>query len=1032
MNLPSVREVCQPREDILSGGTSLDLYAAKLSQVARHEGPDVYRDPAKFFENTYPTEGLKTTLREVFSRITGKGSGSPVIKLETSLGGGKTHTLIALYHLAKHGSKAAPPRVIGDLEFAPMRVAAIVGNELGTTAKKGEPATLWGELARQLNKYELLQAADEARTSPGEGALRKLFGSEKTLVLIDETALYLVKASGVQIGDSTLARQTVVFLQELTEVAASLDNVSLVITSLNKQTVFADQTEELEKILEKDVAQSKAAKAVQEADEVLSRMVRNLTPTRSEEFANVVRFRLFGSNINRTAAVAVCQAYHTSLRSDGVREFVPKNATDAPYLDYLKDTYPFHPELIQILRTKTSSITQFNQTRGVLRLLSLVVKHIWDKQIDTPMIHPHHVDLRIATFREELIARLDRNEYMAAVTADIADTKGSPRSSLVDEEFSNPLGTWIATTAFLHSLTGVMGGDIRKGANESEIQLAIHHPGLDPKAVERALGSLEDRCFYLVKQGSMYAFNTEPNLNKVIERAKDQVEGTQVLREIEDRVQQVFGGRKFFDPRVFANEPSKVPDDTEKPKLVVIHFNEATISGSSTKVPELVDRIYHETGTQGKPRIFSNNLVFLLVDKDEREKMEVKAREYRALKKLWEDIEENAPSVSDLSPAQRSKIKDKRNEAELFVKVAVVVAHKHLFVPTTQKDLDSAQGRKPLRKLSIRVSDAEIEQRQKAGRSEEEWLVTYLRNQKAARTVDDEPLSPDFVLDRLWPKNTASLTGDEFKKIFYKNAAADLMFSPELILKAQQAGVREGRWFGTLAHTFYDKTNASTFSGAFSPELVVVLADTEDGRTAWLQYNCPNCKKRRTQCICAKPAAGPDDEKWRKDQEEKEKERQKGGKRIVIPDWKILPGIIGELMPQLQDQDVERVEMLELKAKERGDLAKLALALPQFLGAEIRFNVQAVINREWEMGGKGNFMKLEYRGDAKGFQEIKQVLLNYDAKQNFSDANLRVQFRWEGGLSIADLKALLGEKVAQFTGEALFQAEVTPAKEAKA
>lgn len=120
MQLPSIREVCKPRDDVLSGVSSLDLYAAKLSQVARGEGPDVYRDAATFFENTYQTEGLKTTIREVFSRMSGMGAGSPVIKLETSLGGGKTHTLIALYHLAKNGSNVAPARLIGDLEFGPM------------------------------------------------------------------------------------------------------------------------------------------------------------------------------------------------------------------------------------------------------------------------------------------------------------------------------------------------------------------------------------------------------------------------------------------------------------------------------------------------------------------------------------------------------------------------------------------------------------------------------------------------------------------------------------------------------------------------------------------------------------------------------------------------------------------------------------------------------------------------------------------------------------------------------------------------
>lgn len=1013
MGLVSVREVCQPREEVLAGKSSMDIYAAKLNQVVQGKAPEVYQDAARFFENTYPTEGLKTTVREVFGRLSQAAVGSPVIKLETSLGGGKTHTLIALYHLAKLGSKAAPPKIVGDLAFPSMRVVAIVGTDPSIVPEKGQPATLWGEIGRQLGRYQDVRAADEARVAPGAEVLDRMLGNEKALLLIDETALYLTKASGVEVAGSTLAKQTVVFFQELTEVVSSKDNVCLVITSLDRSTVFAEQTELLESVLDRDVQRDRAARAVEEANEVVSRVVRNLTPTRSEEFPNVVRHRLFKS-YNRTAGVEVCKQYHSSLRSDGVRESVPRSATEAKYLEYLQESYPFHPELMSILRNKTSSITQFNQTRGVLRLLGLLVKHVWDKHIDTPLIHPHHIDFRVQGFREELISRLDQGQYKAAVTQDIADERGTPRASLVDEEFSQPLGTWLATTAFLHSLTAIGGRELQRGANEAELQLALHEPGLDPRAVERALRSLEDKCFYLVKHGTSYSFNTEPNLNQVIERAKGMVEGAQVLREIETRVSQVYGGQKFFRPCVFANEPSKVPDDTEKPKLVVVHWHEATTRGSM-KEPELVIRIFHESGTQGKPRIFANNLVFLLVDDEEKEAMEVKAREFLALKNLHKDIEENAPSVSVLSPAQRAKIKEKRNEAELYLKVAIVVAHKHLFVPTTQKDLESSQGRRPLRKLTTRVTDTEVKERQRANASDEEYLVEFLHDQRAARTVDDEPLAPDFVLDRLWPKNTASLTGDEFKKAFYKNPAADLIFSPELVTKAQQAGVREGKWYGILGPQFFDKTNAATFSGAFAAELRLVLADTEEGRTAWQQFNCPTCKRRRTQCVCAKPDVETPPEPG----PQPLPPSPRGALRV---EGRTMGGISEGLKVLMEDRDVEQIAALELQPKGRSDLARLALALPQFHGADIRFDLEAVLNREH---AGGNFLRTQYKGDLKGFQDLKAVLINYEAKESFSMSTLRVMLKWPDGLDAIAFLALMN-KVANFTGESIFTAIATP------
>ncbi|MBW1933857.1 MAG: ATP-binding protein [Deltaproteobacteria bacterium] len=204
VELPSVIEGCVPREDVLKGTHKLESFAANLAQVAEGKGPDVYTDPEKFFENTYPTEGLKTTIKEVFGRLVGSFEGTPVIQLETGLGGGKTHTLIALYHLAKHGSEIkGAQRFVGDLKIEPMHVVALVGTELGVGGSGNGPKTLWGEMAVQLKGkkgYDLVASSDKNMTSPGERVLRELFEDDKCLILIDELALYLTKASAVPIG----------------------------------------------------------------------------------------------------------------------------------------------------------------------------------------------------------------------------------------------------------------------------------------------------------------------------------------------------------------------------------------------------------------------------------------------------------------------------------------------------------------------------------------------------------------------------------------------------------------------------------------------------------------------------------------------------------------------------------------------------------------------------------------------------------------------------------------------------------------
>ncbi|MGC9307459.1 MAG: DUF499 domain-containing protein [Thermoplasmatota archaeon] len=1031
-NLPSVRDICEPRDDVLKG--TGDRFTANLSQVVHNEGPEVYKNPVMFFENTYPTEGLLGTIQQVFSRLSQQGTGTPVIKLETSLGGGKTHVLIALYHLAKHGSSVIKKNpFVKDLTFDPVNVAAIVGTDIQTT--------LWGDLARQLKGeegYKLVKKNDETQTSPNETQLRQLFGDEKCLILIDEIALYLALASGIPVKKSTLAEQTKVFLQTLTQVADAMDNVSLVITSLSKTDVFGERTQELAEILGDDVRKAKAAAAIQEADRVLSRIGINLTPTKGEEFPAIMRKRLFKS-YNRTAALEVCKAYHNSLNSDGVKEYMPKYATEAKYYTFFQEAYPFHPEFIQILRTKTTSISNFNQTRGVLRLLGLVIKYMWDHDIDAPLIHPYHIDFAEAAFTNELISRLDRGEYMAAITADIADNRGTPRATVIDQNFSEPLGTRICTTVFLHSLTGVIvSADVRRGATEAEIQLALHVPGLDPKTVENALRDVEDKCFYLVKHGSMYAFSNEPGLNKIIEEVKTTVEGTHVLRECEKRIETIFGGRKYFDPRLFANSPADVPDDTGKPKLVIPHFNECFTTGGTTKIPDLVERLFHEAGTQGKPRTFANNVLFLVADSEERDKMEVRAREYLALQKLCDDIEEGAPSLQALSKNQRDKLKEKRQEAELFFKVAVILVFKHYFLPTTQKSIDDVQAKRPMRKISARMQDTKVEEWVRTNKSQEETILEFLKEHEAVRTADDKPWAAELVIEKFWPKKTESVTGDEFKKLFYKNPDARLIMSEDLILRTQQEGVKSGHWMVVRDGQLYDKGNASVFSGAFTPQTQIILMGTASARDVVSQFYCDKCGKKKTECQCGQQVCPHCGKTLDECICQKDRICPVCGKPIAVCGGvhgpttippivdKTLPGIVGELVPLLEDNQVEVVDRIEIRAKGRDDLSRLLLALPQFQGAQVRYDIAATLNEEHR---DGNFMQVKYRGDDTGFKTVKPLLMNYASKEQFSSCNLLVTFVWREGIARKDLIAILRDKVAQFTGDSLYSVTVAPREE---
>lgn len=795
--MKTVTEICVPRSDIIAGKQSDSIYAADLALVRDGKAPAVYQDPSVFFRNTYPTEGLKTTVSEVFSRLAGKEEGSPVIKLETSLGGGKTHSLITLYHMALGGSSTpGAAEYISGMNFPPVKVAAIIGSELSVVRRNGEPLTIWGILAKELrgdDGYGLMKGADEQMSSPGEKAIRELLGNEKCLILIDEMAIYLAKAATVSVGESDLARQTAVFLQELSNVASSLSSVVVVITSLDKESVFREGTELMTRYLDNEAKVGRGQEAIGDAEKVLSRVMKTLTPTKGEEFSAVVLRRLFES-IDENEKDKVCRAYMKVLSADSNVDYLPGHARSASYLKNLESSYPFHPELINILRTKTSSIPNFNKTRGVLRLLSKVVRNVWNDKSNVCLIHPYAVDMRRQEFVEEIVSRLDRGEFQSAIAADISNKTDRPRAAKVDELYREPLGTMISNVIFLHSITGARASETTFGASEPEIHLALARPDFDLKKSEDVLKALENNCFYLVRQGSNFAFSSEPNLNKIIETAKDSVEQTRVVGEIEDRIRAMYGSKRFFTPVFFANEPSSVSDDTERPKLIIMHFRDCTMKSKSTKKPVEVTNIYEKAGSLGAPRLYSNNVLFLLADDEETLKMYAQGRSYLALAQLIKDMDSGASYLVALTSSQKDKLRNLRKESELYLKIAVMVCYRHALLPTEQGDLDTFGAQKPLRHLIMRVTDSEAKSNISNQKSMEEAIVEFLRNNSAARTADDKPLSPEFIMEALWDKRRDSYPADEFRKLFYKRPTCGLLLTDELIRCSLKEGLEAGKW----------------------------------------------------------------------------------------------------------------------------------------------------------------------------------------------------------------------------------------------
>lgn len=1019
--IKQVTEVCVPRSDIITGRQSDAIYAADLALVRDGKAPPVYQDPSEFFRNTYPTDGLKTTISEVFSRLAGREQGSPVIKLETSLGGGKTHSLISLYHIAKGGSSTpGASEYVAGMTFKPLKVATIIGSELSVVRKKDEPLTIWGILAKELvgsKGYDMMRGADEQISSPGEKALRELLGKEKCLILIDEMAIYLAKAATVMVGDSDLAKQTAVFLQELSNVANSLSNVVMVITSLDKEGVFRQSIQLLSDHLDEEARMARGQEAIGDADKVLSRVVKTLTPTKGEEFSAVVLRRLFDS-IDDEERKKVCQVYMKVLSADSNIDYLPGHARNVSYLKNLESSYPFHPELINILRTKTSSIPNFNKTRGVLRLLSKVVRNTWNEKSGVYLIHPYAVDMRRQEFVEEIVSRLDRGEYQSAIAADISNRTDMTRAARVDELFQEPLGTMICNVVFLHSITGARATEASFGVSEPEIHLALARPDLDLKKSEDALKALENNCFYLVRHGSNFAFSTEPNLNKIIEVAKDNVEQTRVVGELEDRLRSMYGGKRFFVPVLFANEPSMVSDDTDRPKLVVMHFRDCSMKSKSQKKPPLVISINERSGSMEAPRVYANNLLFLLADEDEIAKMDAQARSFLALSQLKKDVDGGASYLAALTTAQKDRLNSLRKEGELYLKIAVMVCYKHLLLPWEQSDLESSTQR-PLRHLEMRVSDTEAKNTISSQKSMEEAIVEVLRNNRAALTNDDKPLSPEFVLDELWDKKRESYPADEFRKLFYKRPTCGLVLTDELIRRSLKEGLEQGRWVVLAGGDFYDKTNPTQFFSALDNNVEIILAGTERHLEVRNAYYCAECKRRKKDCVCIKgPGGRVEEEKCpRCGQPILECMCHQTDIDVIKIERKSLIRGAGDLPLIASEKGIDRFSSVQIKAGDREALVKMLMALPQLGKVNMTFQLSFSI----KLGHMdGNNLTLNYEGNKAGVDAIRSIIVNYEAKQPFSSHDLVMELSYPDGISVKEFCDTLGENVGKYTGEALF------------
>ncbi|MBL8783338.1 MAG: DUF499 domain-containing protein [Deltaproteobacteria bacterium] len=788
--MQTVFELVTPRADVLAGATRDSDFAADLAQVLRGVAPPEYGDPALFFANTHPTDGLKKVLANVCARLTGRGhAASAVFRLDTQYGGGKTHALIALLHAARGMDGIANVAEFLDPALVPtgrVRVAAFDGENAdpvnGREVAPGVFAfTPWGELAFALAGpagLARVRQSDEARVAPGADTLRELFGGEPTLILLDELSIYLRKVRG-----RPDAEQLTPFLTGLIKAVESSPGAALVFTlAIGKHQKGSDAYGEENTWL---------ASRLDEAESVAARKATLLDPTAEHEVAEVLRRRLF-ARIDDDGAKPVVAAYAKLWRDEAGR--LPKARLGEDLASELARGYPFHPALMGALTDKLSTLANFQRVRGMLRLLTQTVSHLWRlKPAATFAVHLHHLDPGHPPIRNEIVTRLELSAFDPALRNDVtALTRsregGDPSlaESLDQKAYAGlpPYASFVARTILWNTFAF---NEHLKGVTPEELRLAILAPGVDPSFIDDARQRFVAESAYLDDRPTApLRFLTEANLTMVLRNLRKQIDPEEARSALGAHIKAIFDG-KDLALVAFPGGPYDVDDAVGdgRPRLVVLSYDAASVQPSRLRVPDMVERLFRHKGQakgaadQHGQRNFQNNLVFLVADETLKSDMTERQGHRMAL-----GLAVRPEHLKDLVEHQQNKVRELHQRSELELAVAIQQCYRHLFFPSRHLRIDGAGVE--LGHVAFDVASAS----EKPGAGQARVLAALSDHQKLVRP-GDPPLAAAYIRDKT-PLRLRPLSSEDLRNEFRKDPALPILLNDSSFIELLRKGISEG------------------------------------------------------------------------------------------------------------------------------------------------------------------------------------------------------------------------------------------------
>jgi hypothetical protein len=784
VNLKPWYKIVTPRED-LREGKPLDAseFAVHLDQVREGRAPAVYQKPEQFFDRTYLTKNLTALASEVIRRLSGeKTETNAVFNLATQFGGGKTHALTLLYHLAKHGPAANKWAGVSQLlaragvAGVPKAEAAVfVGTEFdsitGRGGKDGTPLrrTPWGEIAWQLGResgFAVVAEHDKKGEAPGGEVIRQFLPKDKpSLILMDELMNYVSRNRR-----SGLGAQLYHFLHNLSESVRGLDNVVLAVSiPASELEMTAEDQSDFERF-----------------KKVLDRLGKAIVMSSDAEISEIIRRRLFEWDERAVTSEGKVMLPKDALETCGEyadwavehRQQLPPQFNVATARETFIASYPFHPALISVFERKWQALPRFQQTRGVLRLLALWVSRAYQEGFKgahkDAIIGLGTAPLDDAMFRSATFEQLGETKLEGAVTTDICGKRDSHATRLdaeAQETIKNArIHRKVATTIFFES----NGGQAKADATQPEIRFAVAEPGLDIGNVETALEALTEACYYLTVERNRYHFSLKENLNKRFADRRATIQAAEIEEHIRAEIQQLFPAAAGAERAFF---PEKTIQVADRPCLTMVVLPPDQSLQDEKATTAFVEKMTREYGTSS--RTFKSAIVFCVPESPDL------LREDARKELAWEAIKDEGLNLDE---TQSNQLNENLKRARRDLKETIWRTYKNLML----LGKDNAIQRVDMGLVTSSAANNIIS-----------YIIARLSSDGQ---IETKGISPAFLI-RNWPPAFKEWPTKEVRDAFFASPQFPRLTNPDVLKETISRGVANGQ----LAYV------GKTTSGAYKP-----------------------------------------------------------------------------------------------------------------------------------------------------------------------------------------------------------------------